>query len=202
MAIDVASHAFEPFFTTKAKGEGSGLGLATVYGIVTQSGGDVTIYSEPGLGTTIRVNLPATSDDPSAPRLPTRSERPAAKDETVLLVEDEEIVREPARRLLVNHGYTVLAAQSADQAMQVALEHEGAIHLLLTDVVMPGRSGKDLSIDLAVLRPDTKVLFMSGYSQDVIVHQGVLEEGAHLIEKPFAADDLLRRVRDVLDGPA
>jgi DNA-binding NtrC family response regulator len=118
----------------------------------------------------------------------------------VLLVEDEEIVREPTRRMLERNGYRVLAAANAEEALVLLHGHPGAIHLLLTDVVMPGRSGRDLSADVLEDRPETKVLFMSGYSQNVIAHQGVIEAGVYLIEKPFAADDLLRKVRDALDG--
>jgi PAS domain S-box-containing protein len=202
MSDVVVGRAFEPFFTTKPKGEGSGLGLATVYGIVTQAGGDVVIYSELDIGTTIRVNFPATAESILAQRDATRPALLEASGETVLLVEDEEIVREPARRMLVKHGYAVLAAADADEALAIAAAHEGEIHLLLTDVVMPGRSGKELSLEMAAIRPSTKVLFMSGYSQDVIVHQGVLDEGVQLVEKPFSADALLRKVRDVLDGGA
>jgi PAS domain S-box-containing protein len=199
MTPEVITHAFEPFFTTKAKGDGTGLGLATVYGIVTQAGGDVVIYSEPGLGTTIRVNLPAT-DDPLARPRPSADAAPLlANGETVLLVEDEEIVREPARRMLVRSGYEVLAASHAGEALDIVRAHPGRIDLLLTDVVMPGRSGKELAHDVRTERPEVKVLFMSGYSQDVIVHQGVLEEGVQLIEKPFSAEALLARVRGVLD---
>ena len=200
MSPELVDRAFEPFFTTKAKGAGTGLGLATVYGIVHQAGGDVSIESEPGSGTTVRVDLPATSEQ--------RSQHPVAQPEaglpeqgeTVLLVEDEAIVRDPAQRLLACHGYTVLAASSAAAALAIAADHPGPIHLLLTDVVMPGRSGKDLSVEITTRSPATKVLFMSGYSYDVIVHQGVLKPGVNLIEKPFSADDLLRKVRLVLDG--
>jgi PAS domain S-box-containing protein len=199
MSREVVARTFEPFFTTKPKGEGTGLGLATVYGIVTQAGGDVTIYSEPGLGTTVRVNLPATADAESGHLSEARDAPRPGKGETVLLVEDEEIVREPTRRMLVRNGYTVLAAGNAEEALAMMREHPGAIELLLTDVVMPGRSGRELSLDVLEARPATKVLFMSGYSQDIIVHQGVLEEGVHLIEKPFTGDDLLRKVRDALD---
>jgi two-component system, cell cycle sensor histidine kinase and response regulator CckA len=196
---EVASRAFEPFFSTKTKGEGSGLGLATVYGIVTQAGGDVVIFSEPGFGATVRVDLPATQDD-ATPARPDPSERPlTSKGETILLVEDEDMVREPARRMLARCGYTVLAAPNAQEALRIARAHTETIALLLTDVVMPGRSGKQLAADLAELGAGPKVLFMSGYSQDVIVHQGVLEEGVNLIEKPFAAENLLRKVREVLD---
>jgi PAS domain S-box-containing protein len=199
MSRAVRDRAFEPFFTTKPKGEGTGLGLATVYGIVRQFGGDVSIYSELGHGTTIRVCLPATFDK-ATPRHDLRADDArSAKGETILLVEDEAIVREPARRLLARHGYVVLAGANAEEALVIVREHPGQIDLLLTDVIMPGLSGKDLSVEVIALRPATKILFMSGYSHDVIVHQGVLEEGVSLIEKPFSSDDLLRRVRDLLD---
>jgi PAS domain S-box-containing protein len=199
MHPEVVRRAFEPFFTTKGKGEGSGLGLATVYGIVTKAGGDVAISSEPGTGTTVVVDLPITDDDPVADRTAPGDRSLPAQGETILLVEDERIVREPARRMLARHGYTVLAASNADEALRIARDHQGEIQLLLTDVIMPGRSGKELAGDLVGLRVGMKVLYMSGYSQDVIVHEGVLEAGISLIEKPFAADALLRKVRDVLD---
>jgi PAS domain S-box-containing protein len=201
MLPDVAARAFEAFFTTKAKGKGSGLGLATVYGIVAQAGGEVTLDSEPGLGTTIRVDLPATPDDPATdarkdpPVIPSTS-----SGETILLVEDEDMVRVPAERMLISHGYRVLAASNADEALRIAREHAGDIALLLSDMVMPGQSGKDLAVQLTRLRPATRVLFMSGYSQDVIVEHGILEDGLDLIEKPFAAEDLLRRIRGILDA--
>ncbi|HUP76150.1 MAG TPA: PAS domain S-box protein [Acidimicrobiales bacterium] len=201
MTAEVAARAFEPFFTTKPNGGGTGLGLATVYGIVTQAGGAVTISSEVDVGTTIRVDFPATPDADAAPRtvLP---DVPSAKGETVLLVEDEEIVREPVRRMLSRSGYTVLSAPHAAAALAIVHEHRSEIDLLLTDVVMPGGSGKALWDDVIDLRPEIKVLFMSGYNQDLIANEGVLDEGVSLIEKPFSADDLLRKVRDVLDvGP-
>jgi CheY-like chemotaxis protein len=200
MTQDVADHAFDPFFTTKPHGQGTGLGLATVYGIVTQAGGDVSIYSEPGLGTTIRVTLPETSESVSEGRdVPPDVPMPA-NGETILLVEDEDIVREPTRRILERRGYTVLTAGNAEDALTILREHSGDIGLLLTDVIMPGRSGKELSVEVAELRPATKVLFMSGYSQDVIVHRGVLEAGVRLLEKPFSTDDLVRKVHDALEA--
>jgi len=198
MSQDVAARVFEPYFTTK--GEGTGLGLPTVYGIVTQAGGRVSIVSTPGAGTTVRVDLPATTDAALTPRSSHPDELQPATGETILLVEDEAIVREPARRMLERHGYTVLSAGSAAEALAIVHDHAGPIHLLLTDVVMPGRSGKELSLDVARLRPATKVLFTSGYSQDVIAHQGVLEEGVHLLAKPSSALEMLGKVRDVLDG--
>jgi CheY-like chemotaxis protein len=201
MTAEVAARAFEPFFTTKPNGRGTGLGLATVYGIVTQAGGAVTISSEVDVGTTIRVDLPATPDADAAPRM-VLPDVPSAKGETVLLVEDEEIVREPVRRMLSRSGYTVLSAPHAAAALAIVREHCSEIDLLLTDVVMPGGSGKALWDDVIDLRPEIKVLFMSGYNHDFIANEGVLDEGVILIEKPFSAEDLLRKVRDVLDdGP-
>jgi CheY-like chemotaxis protein len=200
MSREVASHAFEPFFTTKPTGEGTGLGLATVFGIVTQAGGAVTIYSEPGLGTTVRIHLPVSVEAPPEPADASPSRPTLAGAETILLVEDEEMVREPARRLLDRFGYAVLDASNADDALELVRRHPGTIDLLLTDVVMPGRSGKQLADDVLAVRPTTKVLFMSGYSRNVIVHNGVLDEGVDLVEKPFSANDLLRRVRATLDG--
>jgi PAS domain S-box-containing protein len=200
MPPDVASRAFEPFFTTKPKGSGTGLGLATVYGIVTKAGGTIAIDSEPGLGTTITVDLPATSDE-SIPAQPTRGERSlTSRGETILLVEDEDMIREPARRMLTRYGYTVLTAANANEALRIAQEHPEEIRLLLTDVVMPGRSGRELAAELAAQRTAMSVLYMSGYSSDVIAHEGALAEGINLIEKPFAAENLLRKIREVIDG--
>jgi PAS domain S-box-containing protein len=202
MSPEVLSRVFEPFFTTKGKGEGSGLGLATVYGIVTQAGGQVVIYSEPCFGTTVRVLLPATEDQRAAGRVPGGQQAASAQPratETILLVEDEEMVREPARRILSRQGYAVLVASNAEHAARLISEHQGEVHLLLTDVVMPGRTGKELAADMTARLPGIKVLFMSGYTQDVIVHQGALEEGVNLVEKPFAADMLLAKVREILD---
>jgi PAS domain S-box-containing protein len=199
MAPEVRARAFDPFFTTKAKGEGSGLGLATVCGIVTQAGGGVVVHSEPGLGTTIRVELPATRDV-AGPALDVPPGKPTMSlGETILLVEDEDIVREPTERILARNGYTVLSASNADEALQLAHEHIGAIGLLLTDVVMPGRSGKDLAAELSRLRPRTRVLYMSGYNQEVVIHSGSAAGGLNLVEKPFTAVDLLSAVRKVLE---
>jgi PAS domain S-box-containing protein len=200
MTREVRSRAFEPFFTTKPSGSGTGLGLATVYGIVTQADGNVTIYSEPGLGTSVRVYLPVTVEEPVR-RVRHKEVAPPGRRETVLLVEDEDIVRDPVRRMLARQGYTVLAAADPDEAMGVARAHPGHIDLLLTDVVMPKRSGSDLAGELRSWSPDTKVLFMSGYSQSVTVEGGVLEPGVNLIEKPFSVDSLLGRLRDLLDTP-
>jgi DNA-binding response OmpR family regulator len=167
---------------------------------VTQARGAVTIYSELGLGTTVRIHLPASVEAPSEGHHAHQTTDSLAGSETILLVEDEEMVREPARRLLARFGYAVLEASSADDALEIVRRHPSTISLLLTDVVMPGGSGKELADEVLVVRPATKVLFMSGYSRNVIVHNGVLDEGVDLIEKPFSANDLLRRVRATLDG--
>ncbi len=196
----VAARAFEPFFTTKAKGEGTGLGLATVYGIATQAGGSVVISSRPAHGTNVEVILPATRGTPAA--RPDASLRGplASRGQLILLVEDEEMVREPTRRILIASGYAVLAASSAEEAVRIAGEHVGEIELLLTDIVMPGRSGKDLAADLSRMSPRSKVLYMSGYASDVIGLRAVSGPGLNLIEKPFASNDLLQRVHAVLNG--
>ncbi|MGQ0631336.1 MAG: PAS domain S-box protein [Sporichthyaceae bacterium] len=202
MSKDVVDRAFEPFFSTKPKSQGSGLGLATVHGIVTQAGGRLFIYSEPGLGTTMRVLLPVAPDLPLHDSEPAQVGPPSTRGrgETVLLVEDEDIVRIPAQRMLSRSGYRVLSAEGTAQALDLVAEHRGDIDLLLTDVVMRGRSGKELADEMCRLRPTIKVVFMSGYSEDMIAHQGVLEDGVNLVEKPFSADALLGKVREVLDG--
>jgi two-component system cell cycle sensor histidine kinase/response regulator CckA len=190
---------FEPFFTTKGPGQGTGLGLSTVYGIVQQSGGSVSVESQPGRGTTFRVSLPVHEEP-----LPRLVEEPAPAplaqgSETVLLVEDETDVRELAADILRDLGYTVLAAKGPDHAVTAAGRHAGTIHLLLTDVVMPGGSGRDLAARLAPARPGLKVLYMSGYTDHAIVHRGVLDPGLAYIDKPFTPEDLARKVRGVLD---
>ncbi len=175
MSKETAGRAFEPFFTTKPPGEGTGLGLATAFGIVSQAGGAVAIYSEPGLGTTVRVYLPAAIGSEPAPGDTKTRPQSSAQGETLLLVEDEEIVRVPARRILSRSGYTVIEAANATDALEIARRHPGTIDLLLTDVVMPGLSGKELAVEVLSRRPAIKVLFMSGYSENVIVHQGVIQ---------------------------
>ena len=200
MSREVTARAFEPFFTTKERDKGSGLGLATVYGIVTQSGGTVRIYSEPGVGTTVKVYLPATEGVPAegADELDTHTLR--GHGETILLVEDEDIVREPASRLLRERGYSVLDAGDPREALRLAADPAVQIDLLLTDVIMPGLNGKELAEQILEARPGVKVIFVSGYPEDVIVHRGVLDPGLVLIEKPFTTGLLLRTIRDVLDA--
>jgi two-component system cell cycle sensor histidine kinase/response regulator CckA len=199
MEPEVSRKAFEPFFSTKPKGEGSGLGLATVYGIVIQANGYASIYSEPGIGTTVRVYLPAVEGPAVLPSTAKAKVGPV-RGETILLVEDEEIVRQPAGRFLANAGYRVLVAEDPEAALILAEEHRAKIDLLLTDVVMPGMTGKDMAAKLLVERPDMKVIYISGYSEDVIVHQGAVEPGVVLVQKPFTAEALLSTVREVLDA--
>jgi CheY-like chemotaxis protein len=194
---------FDPFFTTKEKDEGTGLGLSTVYGIVKQHKGHVSVYSNLGLGSTFKVYLPRITS-PSLPEQPKASTSPIKShgDETVLVVEDEAIVRDLACELLGILGYTALEAGDPDEAIAVCDQHEGKIHLLLTDVVLPKMDGKSLFDRIAPTRPEMKVLFMSGYTDDAIVHHGVLDRGVHFLQKPFTTEILARKVREALDDPS
>jgi PAS domain S-box-containing protein len=202
MVPDVKARALEPFFTTKARGEGSGLGLATVYGIVTQAGGRIELYSEPGHGTTFKLYFPnaAASVRPVQAAVEADSRPPIGG--TILLAEDEDAVRDMTRRILSRAGYRLLTASNAEQALRAATEEQGRIDLLVTDVIMPSASGKELAMSIAAVRPETLVLYMSGYPQDVIVHQGVLESDVALIEKPFSANSLLAKVDAMLRARA
>lgn len=199
MGPRVIDRAFEPFFTTKPKGEGSGLGLATVYGIVTQSRGDIAISSIDGDGTTITVTLPVTDDLPPDPEsvTPKHIEPGSA---TILVVEDEEAVRELTRRILTRNGYEVIMAAAGLEAIAIAEDPgTGPIHLLLTDVVMPQMLGQDVAAHLKVLRPEIRVVFMSGYAQGLFGRAGDLEQGLVLLEKPFTEAELLATVAEVLN---
>ncbi len=196
MTPEIAARAFEPFFTTKPKGQGTGLGLATIYGIVTGAGGHVQIYSEPGLGTTFTVLLPATDAPP--PELVPRSEPPRGHGETILVVEDEAAMLEVTRRLLQDGGYTVLTASGGEAALRLVAGHPGEIQLLLTDVVMPGMLGKEVAVRVGELRPGIPVLYMSGYAQAVIAPMGDLAAGHAIIDKPFSEAALLERVAEAL----
>ncbi|MFI5118973.1 MAG: PAS domain S-box protein [Thermoanaerobaculia bacterium] len=200
MDAKTLSHVFEPFFTTKEAGKGTGLGLSTVYGVVKQSGGHVTAYSEPGVGTTFKIYLPRVEDAPQMDRASSAHVALAGGTETVLVVEDEEAIRRLTCRALEAYGYTVLSAASAREAIRLCEEHAGEIHLILTDVVMPGMSGRELARSAAALRPLVKVLFMSGYTDNVIVHHGVLDAGTPFLQKPFTPRSLAQKVREVLDA--
>ena len=194
------AHLFEPFFTTKEVGKGTGLGLATVYGIVKQSGGYIWVYSEAGHGTTVKIYLPRVPGVAEAP-VPASEPKPVrGGDETVLLVEDATPVRTLARRSLEARGYRVLDAADGPSALELSARHGGGIDILVTDVVMPGMSGRELAERLAPERPSMKVLYTSGYTDDTMVRQGVLTAGVAFLQKPFVPDSLARKVREVLDG--
>jgi CheY-like chemotaxis protein len=209
MEPEVQKRIFEPFFTTKEAGRGTGLGLATVYGIVKQSGGYITLESAAGQGSTFRVYLPraagvavdagspaAVIPDEGAP-LPRPEGRPV---ETILLVEDEGVVRDLAREILEAHGYTVLAASHAGEALVIAERHAGPIHLLITDVVMPHMGGRELAERASPLRPGLKVLYVSGYTDDAVLRHGVMGAEVAFLQKPFSAVSLRSKVRMVLEG--
>jgi len=201
MSEEVKAHLFEPFFTTKEAGRGTGLGLATVYGIVKQHGGSIWVYSELGVGTTFKIYLPQVeAPDEGLPRRDDEEGRLVQGRETVLVVEDEPWVRGVERRILESQGYTVLEASNGGEALEVARKHPGQIHLLLTDVVMARMSGKELAAELEADHPGLKVLFISGYTENYIVHGSILEPGAAFLAKPFTAAALARKVREVLDA--
>jgi CheY-like chemotaxis protein len=212
MDPETRAHLFEPFFTTKEQGKGTGLGLSTVYGTVQQSGGHIAVESEPGQGSTFRVYLPRVAAPVIAPEPRRTGGAPAAlpaapaeglvtgRGETILLVEDAARVRAVVREILEMSGYAVLEAHHGAEALELSNRHAGPIHLLVTDVVMPQMSGRELAQRLATLRPDLKVLYMSGYTDDAIVRHGVLASGIAFLSKPFTPDALALKVRELLDG--
>jgi len=199
MDAKTQAHIFDPFFTTKEMGKGTGLGLATVYGVVKQSGGYIWAYSEPGKGTTFKTYLPLVEESPEPAGLRATTAKPSRGSETILLVEDEESLRVMTRTLLVQSGYHVLDADSGAQALEIAHRHEETIHLLLTDVVLPGMRGRELAERMVLFRPDLRVLLMSGYTDHAIAAQGVLDVGTFFLQRPFTRDALTREVRKVLD---
>jgi nitrogen-specific signal transduction histidine kinase len=199
MSPEVKERIFEPFYTTKEKGKGTGLGLSTVYGIVKQSGGNIWVYSELGQGTTFKIYLPwaeATSEEKIEKVV---KEEPPRGSETILVVEDEEELRKLAAQYLQKQGYRVLEAPEGEEALFICGKYKEPIHLLVTDVVMPGMSGRELSERLIALRPEIKILYMSGHTNSAIFQQGVLEPGVILLQKPFTLEGLARKVREVLD---
>ena len=199
MSADVVAHAFEPFYTTKGDGAGTGLGLATVYGIVTQAEASISIQSEPGAGTTFTIMLPVTDEAAAWIEEVAPYER-TPKGETVLVVEDEEALREVTERIFTRNGYRVITAANGPDALTLVARHAGEIHLLATDVVMPKMLGKEVAERVRELRPDIEVLFMSGYAQPVLASQGRLEPGVALVDKPFSEASLLAKAAKVLDG--
>jgi PAS domain S-box-containing protein len=200
MSQEVKERVFEPFFTTKEQGKGTGLGLSMVYGIVKQSNGNIWVYSEPGHGTAFKIYLPRTEEEVDASHEREKTDFFPRGSETVLLVEDDELVRDLASRLLKQLGYRVLEAADGEEGLRVAQEHNGeTIHLLLTDAVMPHMGGKELSDQLKILRPDVKVLYTSGYTDETIVHHGVLDPNTHFLQKPFSPRTLSQKVREALE---
>jgi PAS domain S-box-containing protein len=194
----IKAHIFEPFFTTKEFGKGTGLGLSTVYGIVKQSGGSVWVYSEIGVGTTFKIYLPCVNPIPEIASPKDGQEKVTGGSQTILVVEDEVALLHVTRRSLASVGYAILAAQSPADAIQISKDHPGPIHLMVTDVIMPGMSGAQLAAHLSALRPEMKVLYVSGYTDDTIVRHGVLEPGLAFLQKPFSPKTLARKVGEVL----
>jgi CheY-like chemotaxis protein len=200
MAEETRLHLFEPFFTTKGVGKGTGLGLATVFGIVKQSGGFIWAYSEPGHGSTFKIHLPSVMEEEAA--LPVEaSGRTTQGNETILVVEDQQEVRELVVKGLRAQGYHVIETANAEEALESAQRYPEPIHLLLTDVVMPGLSGKELAEQLVRMLPHLRVLYMSGYTANVIAHKGILDAKVEHIQKPFSPNLLARRIREVLEKP-
>jgi two-component system cell cycle sensor histidine kinase/response regulator CckA len=193
------ARVFEPFFTTKGQGKGTGLGLSTVYGIVKQSGGNIRVESEPGKGTTFKIYLPRLEHDAVPEKRKRAVTIPKRGSETILVTEDDDTLRMLICRMLQTGGYRVLEARHGVDALLVSEETQSPVHLLVTDVIMPKMSGRELADRLLQRRPGIKVLYISGYTDNAIVHQGVLEEGTEFIQKPFSVKDLLKKVREVLD---
>ena len=196
------SRIFEPFFTTKEQGKGTGLGLSTVYGIVKQSGGYIWVYSEPGQGTTFKIYLPRVAAPADSVLPVTHWSKLPQGTETLLLVEDEPEVRWLVRDMLQHLGYTILEARHGIEAQVLSIQHPGPIHLLVTDVVMPQMSGREIAEQLRSEHPETKVLYMSGYTDDAVVRHGVLAAEVAFLQKPFTPEGLALKVREVLDGPS
>jgi len=197
---DTQSRIFEPFFTTKEIGKGTGLGLSTVYGIIRQSDGHIWVYSEPGKGTTFKIFLPRIGQTVQTEKVVTGFTGSLRGSATILLVEDEHPLRELTRNLLEGAGYNVLEAERPDKAIEIAVGHHEPIHLMLTDMIMPGMNGLVLAANLAAIRPAMKVVYMSGYTG--FTHPGVADSGVTLLTKPFTRESLLRKLHEVLESQA
>jgi CheY-like chemotaxis protein len=200
MTKEVLDHIFEPFFTTKDLGRGTGLGLATVYGIITQNGGFIDVCSKPSEGTTFTIYLPRfQADNEQSPEENAPKEKPRGGTETILLVEDNRALLELCETVLADFGYKVISTQSPREAIPLAEEYAGDIHLLITDVVMPEMNGRELAEQFRLIRPTMACLFMSGHTADMVAHRGIIDEGVHFISKPFRTDELARAVRAALE---
>ena len=199
MEKETLDNLFEPFFTTKEVGKGTGLGLATIYGIVKQNAGFINVYSEPGQGSTFKIYLPRLGEDEDDDKAVPEKKTAAGGTETILLVEDDPSILTITRMMLERKGYSVLLAATPSEAIDLAKIHADKIHLLMTDVIMPEMNGRDLAGLLKELYPAIRLLFMSGYTADIIAHQGILDDGISFIQKPFSMADLTEKLRDVLD---
>jgi CheY-like chemotaxis protein len=199
MEDDVKCHLFEPFFTTKERGHGTGLGLATVFAVVQQNGGHIRVHSEAGRGTAFRIYLPRVDDAGARAPDPERGHQDLRGHETILVVEDQREVRELTRIILEGYGYHVLDAANGQEAIRVCQPHAGTIHAVVTDVVMPGMNGWDLAARLTALRPEIRVLFMSGYIDNVAMRQTVFDGAVDFIQKPFTPEGLARKLRESLN---
>jgi CheY-like chemotaxis protein len=201
MDPETASQVFEPFFTTKELGKGTGLGLSTVYGIVKQNNGFIQLYTEPGQGTTFSIFLPGFFGEKVAEPVTERVSENLSGSETILLVEDEPSLLSLGASMLGNLGYTVITAGNPEEAIDLFREHGSAINLVMTDVIMPGMNGSELCDALKAIRPGLRVLYMSGYTADAILHRGIIDPGIHFLQKPFPLSDLARAVRAALSDP-
>ncbi|HYK50150.1 MAG TPA: response regulator [Terriglobales bacterium] len=199
IAPEHLSHIFEPFYTTKKEGAGTGLGLATVYGIVKQNSGFIWVYTEPGLGTSFKIYLPRAKDATVVPQASLPVEGYSGGCETVLLAEDEPAVRQSTREFLTLNGYIVLEAKNGTDALAIAREYKGTIHLMISDVVMPQMGGARLAAELAIERPEMKVLFVSGYAESTVQRHGAIDVTARFLQKPFSLRTLAHKIREILD---